>query len=274
MTQLEDARKAVLKASRSYYTHLGHYEERTHSEETNKRELDFLEFAFRTYATHRVRHVFDVACGSGRHILGLAKRGYECIGQDYTPEQVKTAQVKAKHEGLSVKLIQGDATKLRYENEFDAVLAIRILFLLPDDESVLTCLHQIHRSLKSGGILVCNIANPFYDGENWFSLKSVQKGYYFNEVRVPNMRYTSVDQVRDFDPIHGIAWWQETHIIEAPDGTHVFREQERLRLFTYWDILHHLQAVGFREIKCYPDWKIKPPKKPKAEWLVFISRRA
>jgi len=273
MGRLENARKTVLRASRSYYAHLGYYEERTYAEDTNKRELDFLEFAFRTHAIHKVRDVLDVACGSGRHVLGLAHRGYKCVGQDYTPEQVQIAKSRAKREGVAIKLLQGDATRLKYESEFDAVLAVRILFLLPDDESVLTCLRQVHRALKSGGIMVCNIANPFYDGENWFSLKSVQQGHYFNDVRVPRMRFVSIDQVQDFDPLHGVAWWQETHIVETPDGMHIFRELERLRLFTYWDILHYLQEAGFRETKCYPDWKIKSPKKPKAEWLVFVSRK-
>jgi 2-polyprenyl-3-methyl-5-hydroxy-6-metoxy-1,4-benzoquinol methylase len=273
MTRLENARKTVLNASRSYYAHLGFYEERTYAETVNRRELDFLEFAFRAHAVHEVRDVLDVACGSGRHVLGLAHRGYKCTGQDYTPEQVQTAKARAKREGVSVKLLQGDATKLKYESEFDAVLALRILFLLPDDDSVLTCLRQVHHALKSGGILVCNIANPFYDGENWFSLKSIQQGHYFSEVRGPSMRFISIDQVQDFDPLHGVAWWQETHIVEAPDGVHIFREHERLRLFTYWDILHYLQLAGFKQNKCYPDWKIKPPKKPKAEWLVFVSRK-
>jgi SAM-dependent methyltransferase len=273
MSRLENARKIVLGASRAYYAHLGYYEERTYPETTNKRELDFLEFAFRTHAVHKVRDVLDIACGSGRHVLGLAHRGYKCTGQDYTPEQIKMAQARAKREGVSMKLLQGDATKLKYESEFDAVLAIRILFLLPDDDSVLTCLRQVHRALKSGGILVCNVANPFYEKENWFSLKSIQQGTYFNEVCLPNMRFISIDQVQDFDSVHGVAWWQETHIIETADGTHIFRERERLRLFTYWDILHYLQAAGFKQIKCYPDWKTKPPKKPKAEWLVFVSRK-
>jgi SAM-dependent methyltransferase len=272
MNRLEKARKTVLKASRAYYADLGYYEDLL-AAETTKRELDFLEFAFRTHATHRVRDVLDVACGSGRHVLGLAHRGYKCTGQDYTPEQVQIAQTGAKREGVSVKLLQGDATRLKYESMFDAVLALRILFLLPDDDSVLGCLRQVHRALKSGGIMVCNVANPFYDGENWFSLKSIQRGHYFNEICIPGMRWLSIDRVEDFDPLHGVAWWQETPVIETPDGVHIFRDHERLRLFTYWDILHYLQVVGFKEIKCYPDWKIKPPKKPKAEWLVFVSRK-
>jgi SAM-dependent methyltransferase len=273
MNRLEKTRKTVLEASRSYYAHLGYYEECTYSETTNKHELDFLEFAFRTRATHKVRDVLDVACGSGRHVLGLAHRGYKCIGQDYTPEQIQIAKARAKHEGVSLRLLQGDATRLKYESEFDAVLAIRILFLLPDDDSVVTCLRQAHGALKSGGIIVCNIANPFYNGENWFSLKSIQRGHYFGETVVPDMRYISIDRVEDFDPLHGVALWDETHIIEVPDGVHIFREHEHLRLLTYWDILHYLQAAGFEETKCYPDWNIKPPKKPKAEWLVFVSRK-
>jgi len=34
-----------------------------------------------------------------------------------------------------------------------------------------------------------------------------------------------------------------------------------------------LQAAGFKKIKCYPDWKTKPPKKPKAEMLIFVARK-
>jgi len=278
MTRLENARKTVLKASRSYYAHLGYYkdlffERDRRAVETTKRELDFLEFAFRTHATHRVKEVLDVACGSGRHILGLAHRGYQCVGQDYSPEQVQLAKARAKREGVSVKLLQGDATRLKHENRFDAVLALRILFLLADDDSVLTCLRQVHRALKSGGIMVCDIANPFYDGENWYSLKSIYRGHYFGETRVPGMRSISIDRVQDFDPLHGVASWIETHVIEVPEGVHIFREHEHRRLLTYWDILHYLQVAGFKEIRCYPDWKIKPPKKPEAEWLVFVSRK-
>jgi SAM-dependent methyltransferase len=273
MNRVEKRRKTVLKAARSYYSHLGHYEECTYSETTNKHELDFFEFAFHTHATHKVRDVLDVACGSGRHILGLAHRGYKCTGQDYTPEQVQIAKARAKHEGVPLKLLQGDATKMKYKSEFDAVLAIRILFLLPEDDSILSCLRQAHDALKSGGIIICNIANPFYDGENWFSLRSIQRRHYFRETVVPNMHYISIDRIEDFDSLHGLALWNETHIIETKDGVHIFKEHEHLRLLTYWDILHYLQTAGFKYIKCYPDWKIKSTKKPKAEWLVFVSRK-
>jgi SAM-dependent methyltransferase len=278
MDGLENIRETVLKASRAYYAHRAYYEDllvqrQRRFAEATKRELDFLEHAFSAHGTRPIREVLDVACGSGRHVFGLAKRGYECTGLDYTPERIQIAKERAKREGVSVELLQGDATRLDYENEFDAVLALYILFLLPNNDDVLKTLGCGYRALRKGGILVCNVGNPFYAGKGWFSLQTIYKGLKVVEDRVPGIHSTEVIRLRDFDPMYGVAWWQETSIIEAPDGVHIFRDRERLRLFTYWDILHYLQVAGFKDIKCYPDWKTNPPKKPKAETLVFVSRK-
>jgi len=277
MDRLENRRETVLKASRAYYAHLAYYEDllaqrQRWAAKTTERELDFLEFAFHTHATRQVRDVLDVACGNGRHVVGLAHRGYQCTGQDYTPERVQIAKASVKRECVSVKLSQGDATRLKYESEFDAVLALYILFLLPDDDDVVKSLRQIHRALKSGGILVCNIYNPLYEGKGWFS-DVIHKGLYVEESHARGIRITTINRLQNFEPIQGVAWEKETSIIEAPDGIHIFRDRERVRLFTYWDILHYLQVAGFKETKSYPDWKTKPPKKPKAKMLIFVSRK-
>jgi SAM-dependent methyltransferase len=236
-------------------------------------ELDFLESAFRANAAHPVKDVLDVACGNGPHVVGLAQRGYRCTGLDFTPERVQMARARAEREGVCVKLLQGDATRLGYEDEFDAVLALYILFLLPDDDAMLECLRQAHRALRPGGVLVCNIGNPFYLGKSWWSLQTIGQGSSSQRVQTRGMRYMSVDRVKDYDPVHGVAWWEEVSVVEAPDGVHVFRDRERLRLLTYWEMVNYLQVAGFKDIKCYPDWKIKPPRKPKAEYLVFVSRK-
>ena len=278
MKGLKDTRETVLKASRAYYAHRAHYwslmaERQRKLSAVYKREVDFVEHAFKADAARSVHEVLDVACGSGRHIFELAKRGFDCTGRDFTPERIQAAGERAKREGASVKLHQGDATRLNYEDEFDAVLALYLLFLLPNDDDVLKCLHLIHRALRPGGILVCNVGNPYCLGKKWFSLRGISEGLFVNEDRAAGIQDTEIVRLRDFDPVRGVAWWQETSIIKANDGIHVYRDRERVRLFTYWDIMHYLQAAGFGEIKCYPDWKTNMPKKPKAEWLVFVARK-
>ncbi len=278
MKELKSNRDAVLKASRSYYGHRAYYEdvlvqgERRFTEAT-KRELKFLEYAFSAHANRPIKKVLDVACGGCRHVFGLTKLGYECTGLDYTPERIQIAKERAKREGLQVKLLQGDATRLEYENEFDAVLALYILFLLPSDDDVLEALKRGYRSLRKGGVLVCNIGNPLFPGDSWFSLRTIHKGLTVVEARAKGIHSTEVAQLGDFDSLHGVAWWQETSTIETPEGVHVFRDRERLRLFTYWDILHCLQAAGFKEVKCYPGWETELRRKPKAEKLVFVARK-
>ncbi|MDD1776225.1 MAG: class I SAM-dependent methyltransferase [Candidatus Methanomethylicus sp.] len=276
---MRDDREAAQQSSRSYYSHLAYYldllvQRYKQADIKTKRELDFIEAAFRAHASHPVKEVLDVACGNGPHVVGLAKRGYHCTGQDFTPERVQMAKTRAEREGVGVRLLQGDATELQYDSEFDAVLALYLLFLLPNDDDILKCLRQAHQALRPGGVLVCNIGNPFYLGKIWFTPQSIGEGSGIQKVDARGMHYMSFDQVKDYDPIRGVVWWDEVSVVEAPDGTHVFRDRERLRLLTYWDMINYLRAAGFQEIKCYPDWVIKSPKKPKAQYLVFVSRKA
>ncbi len=78
MTRTRDNRQAVLRSSRSYYANRAYYldlfAERQRRDPAADRELDILEYAFRTHAQRRVRRVLDVACGGGRHVVGSSGR--------------------------------------------------------------------------------------------------------------------------------------------------------------------------------------------------------
>lgn len=125
---------------------------------------------------------------------------------------------------------------------------------------------------KTGGVLICNIFNPFYTEKGEFS-DLLFKGSHVGETRAPGIHYISIDRLESFDRVHGVAWTRATSIIDAADGKHIFQDKERIRLLTYWDLLHYLQKAGFTKIECYPDMKTKTPKNPKAEELAFIARK-
>jgi 2-polyprenyl-3-methyl-5-hydroxy-6-metoxy-1,4-benzoquinol methylase len=271
----KEGREAVLKHSRSYYAKRAHYydliAQRTRVDKETKRDLDFVEAAFKAHATRTVRRILDVACGGGRHIVGLAGRGYECTGSDYAVERVEAARARAKRAGVKVILRQGDATKLPKEDKYDAVLALYILFLLPSDEDIKRCLQGIREVLSPGGVLICNTYNPFTKSKEDL-MGFVDRGTSVIENHAQGIRMTEVDRLKDYDPVKGVIWADEVSFVEAPDGNHVFRDQERYRLLTFWDVERYLKDAGFKEVVPYADWKVKQKGRPKAEQIVFIAR--
>ncbi len=204
--------------------------------------------------------------------MGLAERGYKCTGYDLTLERVEAAKARARRARVSVELKQGDATNLPRNRKFDAVIALYILFLLPDDEHVKGALRRIRDLLSPRGVLVCNYYNPFTTGKTWLS-EVMKRNNRIDEARAPGIRITDIEKLAQFDPVQGVAWVDETSVIEVPKGRHVFRDRERVRLFTYWDLMRYLGDAGFKEIESYPDWEQKQKKKPKAEQVVFVARK-
>lgn len=204
--------------------------------------------------------------------MGLAQRGYRCTGRDLTPERIEAARARAKRAKVSVRLGSGNATALEFHNEFDAVLALYILFLLPNDDDIQKCLRSVHKALRPGGVIVCNLYNPFTTGKSWLvqALKHVPS---VDDMRAKGIRITGIEKVHKVDPVKGIVWVDDTTIVEAPDGGHVFRDRERARLLTYWDLSRYLEMAGFHHAECYPDWKVRRHKRPKAEQLVFVARK-
>jgi len=55
-------------------------------------EVDFLESEIEF---DRTRQILDVGCGTGRHAIELAKRGYQVTGIDLSEDQLKKAREKA-----------------------------------------------------------------------------------------------------------------------------------------------------------------------------------
>ncbi len=58
-------------------------------------EVDFIE---REINSDKGKRILDIGCGTGRHAIELAKRGYDVTGVDLSPAQVNKAVQKAEKE--------------------------------------------------------------------------------------------------------------------------------------------------------------------------------
>jgi SAM-dependent methyltransferase len=70
------------------------------------------------------QRVLDVGCGPGRHSLALARRGFEVVGVDLSPDFIALAREGASAEGLSARFEQQDVRRLTHDDEFDAAICL------------------------------------------------------------------------------------------------------------------------------------------------------
>ncbi len=125
------------------------------------RELPFLEAQFQA---HGVRRVLDAACGTGQHVLALARRGYEAAGADLSAPMIEQARAHTAAAGLPARFAVAGLGELAraFPQPFDALLCLgNSLPHLLEPAAVQAALADFAAALRPGGVLV--IQNRNYD---------------------------------------------------------------------------------------------------------------
>ncbi|MFH2069300.1 MAG: class I SAM-dependent methyltransferase [Candidatus Omnitrophota bacterium] len=125
--------------------------------------------------------IIDVGCGTGRHSIELAKRGYKVTGIDLSDSQLGRAKEKAKTKNLQINFQKQDARKLPFKNEFDlAVMLCGGGFpLMETDEMNYEILKNVSDSLKDNGKFIFTTLNglfPLFHSVEKFHASVTEKG--------------------------------------------------------------------------------------------------
>ena len=119
--------------------------------EATKAEIDFL---VSTVGLRPGDSVLDVCCGSGRHALELARRGYRVTGIDVSAEAIAYARQTAGDEGLAVDLRVGDMRGLPTDVQADLAICMGNAFGYLEHEGTQAFLADLARIVRPGGALV------------------------------------------------------------------------------------------------------------------------
>src|SRR5512136_100795 len=109
--------------------------------------------------------ILDVGCGTGRHSVELARRGYAVTGLDLSSEMLAKAAEAAKAAGVDVEWVRANATQFSFPGRFDAAICLcegAFGLLGPGDDPIgqpLTILCNVSRSLKPGAKVVFTVLN-------------------------------------------------------------------------------------------------------------------
>ncbi len=84
-------------------------------------ECDFIE---REIEYNKEARILDIGCGTGRHSIELAKRGYTVVGIDLSESLLKRAKEKSSEQKLHILFQRHDARNLPFRNEFNVIIMI------------------------------------------------------------------------------------------------------------------------------------------------------
>jgi 2-polyprenyl-3-methyl-5-hydroxy-6-metoxy-1,4-benzoquinol methylase len=137
------------------------YDKETFTQGTSG-ECDFIE---QEIGFNKRCKILDIGCGTGRHSIELARRGYTNItGVDLSETQLARAGEKAAKRNLKINFQKHDARELPFHNEFDLVIMIceGAFPLMETDEMNYCILKNASKALKSNGKLIFTTLNGLF----------------------------------------------------------------------------------------------------------------
>jgi len=222
-------------------------------------------------ANQAPRRVLDAACGTGRHAIALAQRGYAAAGADLSVSMVERARQNAKVAGVQARFEAAGFGRLRETfgpETFDAVLCLgnSLPHVLSSTE-LAEAVEDFAACLRTGGLLI--VQNRNFDavmaqGERWMEPQAHQE----------EAQEWIFVRFYDFDPDGLITFNILTLKREQPGGWRQQASATRLCPLVEAELIPALTAAGFKEIKAYGNMSGAPFEAETSGNLVVTARRA
>jgi SAM-dependent methyltransferase len=124
-------------------------------------ECDFIEACLKTYGSAKAKRILDIGCGAGRHLIPLAKRGYQMAGIDRSPEMITYVEEQAKAARVEITASVDDLRRLTGTGTYDAACCFMDTFrFLLTNEEILSHLRCVAGLLVQGGLYLIDFWIP------------------------------------------------------------------------------------------------------------------
>jgi SAM-dependent methyltransferase len=150
--------------------------------------------------------VLELACGTGRIALALARQGVNVTGLDLSPAMVAKAQAKVAAEGLRARFAVADMRRFSVERRFETIAIVdRSLQHLQSVEDFDECLASVRRHLASNGRVVFDLYNP----DVRILARDPTVRYFVDRFTDAAGQVTTLEETTDYDPatqVSRITW--------------------------------------------------------------------
>lgn len=104
--------------------------------------------------------ILELACGTGRMLVPMAKAGLDVTGLDVSPAMLAGAHARARHLDTSVRVTTGDMRGFQFSRPFALVfVAVNSLLHLTSTQDLRSCFASVRNALRPDGWFVFDIHN-------------------------------------------------------------------------------------------------------------------
>lgn len=203
-------------------------------------DLDFIE----AHLGERKQTIIELACGTGRLAIPLARQGHLVYGVDIHAGMLKYAQEKADEEGLNIHLSIQDCTQLKLPIKSNFIYMTGNSFQhFLTNESQDALLMSVKRHLNVKGEFIFDTRNPILH-----ELSNVDLS---EESIEQNGDITKVIHQEVYNPLTQILDCTSTYISSKNE----YKDSIKLRYTYPLELKRLLQQHGFELINIHGSWK-------------------
>ena len=208
-------------------------------------ECDFLEEIFKKN-NKTIKTILDLGCGTGSHLIALAKRGYQVTGVDQSQYMLDCAQEKINQNKVKADLIRGDICSVNLETKFDAIISMFAVMSYQVTNKMLSdaCSNPISH-LKPAGMFIFD----GWHGPGVLTDKPVQSYKIIHSDNKEIIRFTEpIIDIQAQTVENRFKLWVKKgdQVLTSDDESHL------VRFFFPQEIQYFLTTAGFSEVSLCP----------------------
>ena len=224
---------------------------------------DFCEECFKKYAECEVKHVCEIACGTGSVSIELEKRGYRMTSSDLSEDMLSIADSKAYDAGCrNVVFAKQDMCSFTASNKAGAVICLLdSVNCLLSPKKVKECFSSAFDILVDGGVFVFDV-NSKYKFENIYA----DNAYVLEDEGVLCAWQNFYDEEKK------ICDFYLSFFIENEDGLYERHdENNKERMYTEKNIRTYLKDAGFSSVYVFGDMSFSDADENVTDRLHFVA---
>ena len=208
--------------------------------------------------------VLEIACGTGRVGIPIARTGLAVTGVDLVPGMIERARYKSA--GLPARWVLGDARTFELGERFGLIFltgnAFQMFLTRTDQEALFA---RVHAHLHDGGLFAFETRNPRWtlpdgrDEEGWFAPLSTSDVEEQGETYMDAAgRAVRVTLRRTYDHVSQIMYVTSQHRRDDDGNERVRTVRIALRFTFPQELAALLHYNGFTVERQYGDWDLSP----------------